>query len=634
MIRYVHSGGPVRFTLLWARDHDALAPVPRGRCVRARSAACARLVARAALDRALALSEWVWVGLLVLAAASLARAGLVRVRRGLVRTSAWPSLRWILAASLDPEPRRHLVGPARQLGGDRAEAAYILDALSQSFLARLVRRLPAGALLPAVRGLEPAASPVVAGPHHLRRHRGLHPAGRHLAPRQRRDGRRHRGRRLRLRHACVRTTRRTDRGGDRRGHRAVRLLREDGERRRAVSVLVGAVDGVLPAAARDRARGATTWSFAAAATLSVCTKDQAYGLYLLPPFVIVEQIWRVKRRAGAAARVAGARSSIDASSPPRSPRWRCSRSARTCCSTTAASWTTCGSSPALAAPPIASTSRRSPGHLELLRETIRLIEISMGWPLFVAGVDRDWRSRPPTPRRRRMTIWLLVPVVSYYLGFINVILYNYDRFVLPMCFVLAIFGGLAFDRLLSSDALRRWGRAALAGAFAYTLLYAGTVDVLMMRDSRYDVEAVDERARRAQRHRGRQRAARVPAAARRIPARGHQHDRGAAPGASALTWCSTPTTPARCRAETAWGQMIAGLERGELGYRLVGRFRRDVAVAVAAGRAPGSGRTAPGDARLQHAAQHQPDDRDLPARTLTTARSSSAPARPTARPSW
>ena len=46
--------------------------------------------------------------------------------------------------------------------------------------------------------------------------------------------------------------------------------------------------------------------FAAAATLSICTKDQAYGLYLLAPFVIVEQLWRVKREAGAAARVAAA----------------------------------------------------------------------------------------------------------------------------------------------------------------------------------------------------------------------------------------------------------------------------------------------------------------------------------------
>jgi hypothetical protein len=33
-----------------------------------------------------------------------------------------------------------------------------------------------------------------------------------------------------------------------------------------------------------------------------------------------------------------------------------------------------------------------------------------------------------------------------------------------------------------------WRKALVAGAFAYTLLYASTVDVLMIRDSRYAVE--------------------------------------------------------------------------------------------------------------------------------------------------
>src|SRR5206468_4229506 len=35
---------------------------------------------------------------------------------------------------------------------------------------------------------------------------------------------------------------------------------------------------------------------------------------------------------------------------------------------------------------------------------------------------------------------------------------------------------------------RGWGAAVAAGVFAYTLLYAGTVDVLMIEDSRYEVE--------------------------------------------------------------------------------------------------------------------------------------------------
>ncbi len=75
-LHYAHRGGPIRFNFLWARDHEPLAPVP-GWALRPRKIrSVPRLMARAALDRALALSEWVWVGLLVLAAASLARSGL------------------------------------------------------------------------------------------------------------------------------------------------------------------------------------------------------------------------------------------------------------------------------------------------------------------------------------------------------------------------------------------------------------------------------------------------------------------------------------------------------------------------------------------------------------------------------
>src|SRR4029078_8907611 len=42
-----------------------------------------------------------------------------------------------------------------------------------------------------------------------------------------------------------------------------------------------------------------TWDyvgFAATATLSVCTKDQAYGLFALAPLVIVYEHWRANRR--------------------------------------------------------------------------------------------------------------------------------------------------------------------------------------------------------------------------------------------------------------------------------------------------------------------------------------------------
>lgn len=100
LIRYSHNGGPVRFNFLWARDNEPLAPVPAWALRPRKVRSVPRLMARAALDRALALSEWVWVGLLTLAGIAIAGSGLSRVRERLSRVCAWPALKWILGASL------------------------------------------------------------------------------------------------------------------------------------------------------------------------------------------------------------------------------------------------------------------------------------------------------------------------------------------------------------------------------------------------------------------------------------------------------------------------------------------------------------------------------------------------------
>jgi hypothetical protein len=212
------------------------------------------------------------------------------------------------------------------------------------------------------------------------------------------------------------------------------------------------------------------------------------------------------------------------------------------------------------------------GHLTLLRETIRLIEISMGWPLFLAGAI-GLAIAVAEPDRRRTAVWLLVPVVSYYLGFIDVVLYNYDRFVLPMCFALAIFGGFAFDRLLSSGPrVRVLGAATAASAFAYTLLYAGTLDVLMIEDSRYDVE------RWMSAHVGRRDLVGVSGLHEYMPRLDDFHLEEIVnveeleqehPEYVVLNTDYARAVPP----ETGWGQMIAALEHDTAGYRRVALFR-------------------------------------------------------------
>jgi hypothetical protein len=127
------------------------------------------------------------------------------------------------------------------------------------------------------------------------------------------------------------------------------------------------------------------------------------------------------------------------------------------------------------------------GHLQLLVMTLRALKWTWGWP-FSASCIVGAAVALADARTRRAAVWLLLVVAVYYLSFINVILYVYDRFTMPMALVLALFGGVAFDALLNRQAPRALRIGFVAAAFAYTLLYSGMVDALMLRDSRYSVE--------------------------------------------------------------------------------------------------------------------------------------------------
>jgi hypothetical protein len=224
--------------------------------------------------------------------------------------------------------------------------------------------------------------------------------------------------------------------------------------------------------------------FAATAMFAICTKDQAYGLYVLTPFVIVWEEWRrqprerrsvttaiFNRRIGVAILV-GVAAFLICDNVIFNYRGFI----------THVQMITGAGSQAYQA-----FDATLAGRWDLFKLTVDLSQQAMGWPFFVASVSGAALALL-NPIYRRAAIWLLVPIVSYYFTFIDVVLYNYDRFMLLECVILALFGGFALAQLTAAGAAFRW-RAAVAGAaFAYTLIYSATVDVLMVRDSRYDVE--------------------------------------------------------------------------------------------------------------------------------------------------
>ena len=126
------------------------------------------------------------------------------------------------------------------------------------------------------------------------------------------------------------------------------------------------------------------------------------------------------------------------------------------------------------------------GQLGLAGHTAVLLKWSMGWPLLllaVAGVVRALRRR-----KDRWLLWLLWPVASYYLTFIAAGGVAYDRFLLGVMAILAVFAGVACAWLWRSPR-RVLGRGLVAAGVLYSLSYAASINVMLTRDARYAAEA-------------------------------------------------------------------------------------------------------------------------------------------------
>lgn len=228
--------------------------------------------------------------------------------------------------------------------------------------------------------------------------------------------------------------------------------------------------------------------FGLTATLAICTKDQAYGLYVLPALAIA---WTAYRRA-----------------PGRSVVEQIKNFTRhrhllmgiglsvivfALCHNLVFNFSGFMSHVTFITGGGAASYRMFEptisGQLALWRATWMLLRLSFGWPAFmlcVAGLallplERD-------PRARRLW-WVLLPAISYYATFLMAVGYTYDRFLLPICLVMALLGGFAAARLERALSQRRVAaRVVPAAVVLYTLAYGLGVNAAMLKDSRYTVE--------------------------------------------------------------------------------------------------------------------------------------------------
>ncbi|MDH7511344.1 MAG: glycosyltransferase family 39 protein [Clostridiales bacterium] len=227
--------------------------------------------------------------------------------------------------------------------------------------------------------------------------------------------------------------------------------------------------------------------FALTAVLSVCTKDKAYGLYILPVVFILFRDWTLRKKESPrltlirfitdptylyAGAVALAAFSLIHNLAFNMHGFRLHLKAIT------------GS--------LVKDAQLFPhtlaGHVHMLGRAVDQIRFSLGWPLFavcVAGLAAALVAR----RRNIPLLSLFLFPLSFEIFLIHVVMYNYARFYLPACVILSLFGGaflgMAWD---ARHRLNKLIRVVLIGIFAYSFLYASSIDVLMLMDSRYAAE--------------------------------------------------------------------------------------------------------------------------------------------------
>ncbi len=217
-------------------------------------------------------------------------------------------------------------------------------------------------------------------------------------------------------------------------------------------------------------------AFAAAGMLAVCTKDQAYGFYVLPAVHILWLRCRVSRgrmilcdRPLALAAMTALAVLVVGQGVLFTPKLALDHFRHIV---------------GPASDSYAVYEASVDGYLRMFVGTIR----QLGWMLTWPGLLICLLGIGAAVRRESEKLWLLLPAVSYYLFFILVVRYQYDRFFLAVCVVLALFGGRLLSRIGAQGP--RIG-ISLAGFVlaSYLVAHGSAVNAAMILDGRYRVEA-------------------------------------------------------------------------------------------------------------------------------------------------
>lgn len=249
---------------------------------------------------------------------------------------------------------------------------------------------------------------------------------------------------------------------------------------------------LLRAAERPRRRELV--GFAVTAVLSVATKDQAYGLYALAPPLLALAYVRARRGASAFSRgdlLATALAAVVTF---------------VLAFNLICDWPGFVAHARLITGPASEDFQLFPntlaGQAALARQTAVNLSFVLGLPalavclLGVGSVIARRLTGGPAPlsleRGRpndRLLALLLIPALSYYATFLAVVLYSYDRFLLPIAVLLTFFGGRVLSEATAWPGWQgRLGRVVALVVVGYGVARCVSLDALMRHDARYAAE--------------------------------------------------------------------------------------------------------------------------------------------------
>jgi len=226
--------------------------------------------------------------------------------------------------------------------------------------------------------------------------------------------------------------------------------------------------------------------FASTAVFSICTKDQAYGLLILIPFIIIYSYHRHNRAHG------------------KPNNW-----VKSLFNKKTISALIIGTSLFALIHNFIFNFQGFKKHLLLIIGpakgerifsgsilgfinmsiyTIKQLNFILGWPILIICI-LGFIYALTRKKKYSVTFWLLVPGISYYLSFIFIIGKDTLRHLMPIYILMSFFAGLGLSSFLfSSKKLKIIKYALVILLFVNSAIYSLSVDVMMVSDSRYYVE--------------------------------------------------------------------------------------------------------------------------------------------------